>query len=372
MRPLKFTYYAVSLLLLLSNISLCQTIIENRSISIKPIFGTHLIENSDGLLHNQIYGIDLTYFKNLSNKKDLWIKETRMSGYGFELITRQLNGIKGLRDTTINSLGQAFGITALGKFNLVKASGINWYISPSGGMSYLTKSFFDHPKNRYIGSHINITLAADIGVEFPFTKSTTLSTGMGVVHYSNSGIIIPNGGLNTAHVFIQVNLKKYSSIETSKMFSNYLPLQKNSFELAAGIGRRGIYERHKGTFRSGFYLGYNYRLNDAFVLKSGFDAVYYGTTYNPKENLQTFQYYGSSYDKWRTGLSVGADMNLYRLTINLQTGKYVHYNRLYEKINWYWTFGPTYFINPHVGFQAKTYMHQTQADFLNFGMLFKI
>lgn len=369
---LKFTGCFTFLFMGLTKMSVCQTLVENTSISIKPILGTQVLKNSEGLMHDKIYGLDLTYFKNISDKEDLWIKESRMSGYGFVLIMRNLNGINGLRDTAINSVGRAFGVTALGKFNIVKTKRFNWYLSPSGGVSYLTKSFFDHPKNRFIGSHMNITLSADMGIEFPLTRYTNLSTGIGLLHYSNSGMIIPNGGLNTAQIFIQLDLKKYSSTGTTKKFSNYLPLQKNSFEFGAGIGRRGIYERHEGIFRSGFYIGYNYRLNDAFVLKSGLDAVYYGTTYDPQKNLETFQYYGSSYDKWRAGLSIGADLNLYRLTINVQTGKYIYYDRLYKKINRYWTFGPTYFITPHIGIQLKTYMHHTQADFLNYGMLFKM
>ena len=368
----RFIRFIVSLLFLLTNLAFSQTVTETSSISIKPIFGAHMLKTPEGSLHDQIYGVDLTYLKNLSNKEDAWIKESRICGYGFMLIMRQLNMIKGPGDTALNSVGQAYGATAVAKFNFIKVNHINLYISPSGGVSYLTKSFFNHPKNRYIGSHVNITLAADLGIEFEVTKNAKLSTGVGVVHYSNSGMIIPNGGLNTAHIFIQLALNKYSSEATSKKFSNYLPLHKNSFEFGAGIGRRGIYEQHKGLFRSGFYIGYNHRLNDAFVLKSGLDAVYYGTRYNPQKNLETFQYYGSSYDNWRTGLSVGADLNLWRLTINVQTGKYLHFNRLYKDINWYWTFGPTFFITPHVGIQAKTYMHRTQADYLNYGMLFKI
>lgn len=170
-----------------------------------------------------------------------------------------------------------------------------------------------------------------------------------------------------------MRFKKFKGQKES-VATNFQQLQKNSFELNLGIGRRGVYESHKGLLKSGLYAGYNFYVNEIFTLKGGFDAVYYYTVFDPSpaRGIQTFQYYGTSYDKWRTGVSFGGETTMWRLALNAQMGKYLHYNSYYKDINWFWTTGLTYYVNPHVGLQAKTYFHTSQADFINYGLVFKM
>ncbi len=243
--------------------------------------------------------------------------------------------------------------------------------TPAIGLSYTNKNYFTNYQNRFLGSHINESIKADLGVELPLNEHSALMAGLGFLHLSNGGVIIPNGGLNTGNVYIGLKLSNPSAF-TSIRKSTYETLQKNSFELSLGIGKRGVYqEKNKGYYKSGSYLGYNYYLNDFISLKGGLDAIYYYTVYDPNDQ-KTFQNYGTSYDRWRTGISTGADLNLWRVTVTGQIGKYLHYNRYFKTASWYWAFGPTLNLTPHIGIQAKTYMHFAQADFVNYGLAFRI
>jgi len=349
-----------------------QIVNENHSIIFKPVFGTHVNADQGHLFQDRIIGFDAAYFKDISRNKDKWIGPIGAKSYGIGLIFRDISNLKGAKDTAAHAFGQVYGLVAQMDFQLFKLGSVKVNFTPGVGLSVTNKYFFNSTKNRFLGSPINEAIKADLGMELPISKNTDLLAGLGFLHISNGGLTVPNGGLNTGNVYLGL---KFGNTETlpSERKSSYEPLGRNSIELSAGIGARGVYEqRGKHFYKSGFYAGYNFYLNDIMTLKAGGDAVYYYSVYDPQKPGETFQNYGTSFDRWRTGLSVGADINLWRITVGAQLGKYLHYNRLMESATWYWTFGPTYNITPRLGLQAKTYMHFAQADYVNWGLLYRI
>ncbi|WP_165499798.1 acyloxyacyl hydrolase [Pedobacter frigidisoli] len=352
-------------------ISKAQIAPENRSIIFKPIFGTHVNSNQGHLFQDQITGFDAAFLKDISQNSDKWIGFSGAKAYGIGFIFRDFSKLKGNNDTSAHSFGQLYGFVAQMDFELFKVGKAKFNFTPGVGLSLTNKYFSKNPKNRFLGSTVNEAIKADLGMELPISDHTDLLIGFGFLHISNGGLTVPNGGLNTGNVYIGLKLNNQKPV-TAEQKSNYTPLQRNSIEVSAGLGARGVPEQNdKHLFKSGFYAGYNFYINDVVLLKAGADAVYYYTVYDPQNYAGTYQNYGSSYDRWRTGVSVGADVNLWRITVGAQVGKYIHYNRVKEDATWYWTFGPTFNITPQLGVQAKTYMHFAQADYVNWGLVYR-
>ena len=349
-----------------------QQIYPGNFFELKAVAGTHAIGSTSKKLKDRLYGLDLSYNKNILNNEDNWAKFSKVQSYGFALVVRDLNNLKGHRDTAAKSFGQAYGLVGQIDFLIFKRGNTSFNFRPGVGLSYLSKTFFTDPKNRFIGSHINEVIKADLLFQTQLRPGIDLIAGLGFLHYSNGGFNIPNNGLNTLSISSGLRLMK--SARAKKVYkSNFTQLQKNTFEINLGIGRRGVIESHEGLLKSGLYAGYNFYINDILMLKSGLDAVYYYTPFIPtqEKGVQTFQYYGTSYDRWRTGLSLGAETTLWRFSVNAQFGRYIYYNSYYPDINWYWTNSLIYNIDQHIGFQAKTYMHKSQADYINFGFALK-
>jgi len=367
-------YYGTLVLVLCIIKGFGQTIPKESSFELKTILGTHIYNDQGHLFQDKVYGLDAAYLVNIKQKNVEWVRLTNAKNYGLTFLYRDLKNLKGIQDTSANSFGQVFGLAAQMGFELFSLGKLKFTFTPSIGLAYTNKTFFTHSKNRFIGSHFNETLKADFGVELPFNKNADLLMGIGVLHLSNGGAVIPNGGLNTVNIYAGLKFNRYQGgqeISTQKK-QNY-SLQKNSIEISAGLGKRGVYEQQKQKlYKSGIYIGYNYYLNELISLKTGIDGVYYDTTYDPQNATQTFQYYATSIDKWRIGVSAGVDANIWKLTFTTQIGKYIHYNRLHEEVNWYWLFGPTYNITPRFGVQAKTYMHFFQADYINYGFVWRL
>ncbi|SFA57015.1 Lipid A 3-O-deacylase (PagL) [Pedobacter suwonensis] len=344
---------------------------ENRSIIFKPIFGTHINNDQGHLFQDQITGLDAAYFKDISQNSDKWIGFSGAKSYGIGFVFRNLSKLKGTKDTSANAFGQIYGLVAQMDFQLFKTGRARFNFTPGVGLGYTNKYYYNNTKNRFLGSAVNEIIKADLGMELAVSKYFDLLAGFGFLHASNGGATVPNGGLNTGNVYIGLKLNNPKTL-TEERKSTYTTLQRNSIELSVGLGARGVFEnRNKSLYKSGLYAGYNFYLNDVMSLKAGADAVYYYTTFDPNNYGNTFQNYGTSYDQWRTGISIGADINLWRVTVAGQIGKYIHFNRLMDKATWYWTFGPTFNITPHLGLQAKTYMHFAQADFVNWGVVYK-
>lgn len=350
-----------------------QNIYPGNSFEGHVVLGSHAIGGPGGALQDKLYGFDLSYQKDISHIRDQWVKLANAKSAGIGLVYRDLQYLKGYNDTSSNSFGKAYGLVGHMDFKLLERGRTSVSLRPGVGFSYISKTFFTDKRNRFIGSHLNEILKADLLVKVSLNPKFDLTAGAGFLHYSNGGYSIPNSGINMLSLSTGLRFKR-DAVQKKEYQTNFTQLRKNSIELNLGIGRRGVYESHDGLLKSGIYAGYNVYINDILSLKSGFDAVYYYTPFNPApgRDIQTFQYYGTSYDKWRTGLSIGAEATVWRLALNAQAGKYLHYNSYYKDIEWFWTTGLTYHLTPHIGIQAKTYLHGSQADFINYGLVFKI
>lgn len=147
-------------------------------------------------------------------------------------------------------------------------------------------------------------------------------------------------------------------------------LAKNTFELAAGIGRRGILQKQSGVLRSTITAGYNLRLGPVVDLKFQGDALYFDRT---DQNLLR----SGSLEHWAYGVVIGSDFKLNRVIFTNGIGHYVYFKSDWEKrfpndpINFYTKIGFRYLITPHLtaGFLMRA--HSTQADYIDFGMSVK-
>lgn len=335
----------------------------------KVIIGSHAL--GPNMLQSNLYGIDISWQKDISQREEAWKKLSNAQSSGISFVYRNLN--KKYQDTSANALGQSYGLAAQIEFRLFKLGNASVSFTPAMGLGYITNTYFTDHGNRFIGSHLNQLIKADLNAVIPLSANVNLLAGAGFLHYSNGGFQIPNGGLNTLNLFTGLRFgKSWSRSNISE--NKYRVIQKNSIEVAAGIGRRGVYQQKNGLYKSGIYGGYNYYINDLLTVKAGVDVVYYYTPFNPdpERALQTFQYYGTSYSRWRAGVSIGPEINLGRFGVSTQLGKYLYYNRYHQEINWYWTATFTYALTPQMGVQGRTYFHKAQADFINYGLCFKI
>jgi hypothetical protein len=369
------------------------------SIEVSPFIGLKMF-TADSALKGSSWGIEGVYHINMRDNQADWVRllNVRSVDVAFSYRNYQSVYLAGQPHSSDGFLGDYYGAIARIGILLANVGKTELLLTPGFGFGYASQSYYTN-NNPLVGSHINFTAQVGLQLSTPITQSTRLVGGVDLYHYSNAAVKLPNYGVNSINASIGIDQDIDSPApKTSKApYQNY---KKSTFEFGINIGRRGLvqdgggfdqhpeYKDYQKTatsklYQSGIYVGYNYRLNPVLSLRAGVDAVYYYTTLDTVAGINhfyaTYQELGSSYDRWRVGTSLGAELWLGRFSIPVNFGYYLHYHYFvptygstYSPPDTYWTFGARYYLTRSLAIEAKQYLHRTQADFAGFGIVLRI
>ncbi|WEK19839.1 MAG: acyloxyacyl hydrolase [Candidatus Pedobacter colombiensis] len=320
-------------------------------------------------LRGTAYGGELIYHMNTIAHPRPWMKLLNLKSLDLVFNYKNMSDIVMVSDPRPNRFGDSYALIAALNFSLLKIKGTELLLTPGFGFGYLGETWFTN-ENILVGSHLNFSSRIALKLATQIGSSTKLLAGIDVLHFSNAAIRVPNNGMNVSSVSLGIaqSLNVRKTVNDTVSSRNPAEYKKHSVDFGVNIGRRGVYRSKDGLYKTGLYAGYNYRLNPVLALGAGVDAVYYHTIYDPLRNEETFQSKASSFDRWRVGAAIGPDLWLGRLGVMTKYGYYLHYNSL-KDMKTYWTAGLKYQIMERLAVQAKMYLHQTEADFVGFGLI---
>ncbi|WP_175404042.1 acyloxyacyl hydrolase [Mucilaginibacter sp. PPCGB 2223] len=372
------------------------------SIELSAFTGLSIFSAEGNTLGGKPYGLEAAYHINMADNQADWVKGLNIRDVSIALSYRNMENIYlTKRANTTGILGDYIGAVSRISVVMAKAGRTEFLLVPGFGFGYATETYYTDERNILVGSHINFTAQIGAKVLTPVGSSARLIGGFDLYHYSNAAFKNPNDGINSVNFSLGIDhdISADAPKTSQHPFKNY---EKHSFEFGIGIGRRGLVQTGGGLdpalypqnvayqrtatsdlYQSGLYLGYNYRANPVLSLRVGLDADYYYRTIDTVSNIHhfyaTYQELGSSYDRIRIGASVGAELWMGKLSFPVNFGHYIHYNyfvptydHTYQPPAFYWSFGARYYLAPWVALEAKQYLHRTQADFANFGLVFKL
>lgn len=358
----------VVVLMALSRSLFAQT--NNDQLEFTAIHALSVFTPDNYTLKGNVWGGELAWHFNMADNKADYAHMLGISSVDI------VGSYRNYQSLTINnnpaskgSLGDVYALIGRLEIPVAKAGPVKLLFTPGIGFAYSTVSYFDN-KNPLVGSRLNLAAQAGLKLFVPITSTTAIQGGVDLFHYSNVAVRVPNFGINSYNVSLGI----VQSIDEKGPTASAQPFvyaHKSAIEFGGDVGMRGVYESQGELHRAGFYAGYSYQLSPVLSLKGGFDAGYYFTPFNPKNFNATFAEYGSSYDRWRAGISIGGDLMLGRLAIMAAYGYYIHYNSYYNNKT-YWTPGLKYYVLPWMALQAKAYIHNTDADYLGLGLLFRV
>lgn len=321
------------------------------------------------ILNGEILGGELAYKFNMIHSQADYIRLFNINSIDIAVSYRNLKTIIVNNDPQTKGLfGATYTLLARLNIKLLCLKDANLVFRPGLGVGYATQTYFTN-NNPLITSHFNISAQAGLMIYAPINKTFGIQAGVDLLHFSNGAYRVPNNGFNSYNLSLGVTKKVgqaryYGDRESEK-------LNKQYFEIGTDIGRRGIFRSKNGFYKSGFFASYNYRVSPVLSIKAQLDAVYYYTVFDPQRYELTNQYFGNSYDRWKTGVSLGADAWLGKLAVTANLGYYLHNYSNYP-IKIYWMPGLKYYIFPKVAIQAKSYINKGSADFSAIGFIFRI
>ncbi|HXI01115.1 MAG TPA: acyloxyacyl hydrolase [Sphingobacteriaceae bacterium] len=337
------------------------------SIEFSPLSGISVFSPGHLLLTGKSYGAELGYNFSMQQNPADWVKRLNIDAVGVTAGYRNMSQV--LVKDSIGSkgfLGNVYTLSGKLNISLLKFKRTSLLLTPGAGITYSTSSFFTDG-NPIVASRINFSPQFGLKIKTPLSASTSLITGANLFHYSNIALRVPNNGVNSFEVSLGLvkELKSFPQLKDSRINDDHV---RSFFEFGADIGRRGSFKSYAGNWKSGLYLGYNYKLNPTISLKLAADAVYYYSVFDGSKNSD--QYFATSFDPWRFGMSAGADVWLGEVAVTTSYGYYFKFDGPYD-IKTYWHAGLKYYFNSWLGIQGKGYVHKVQADYLGFGLIFR-
>lgn len=322
-------------------------------------------------LSGTAYGGEFIYHMNTAANPRPWMKMLNLKSVDLVVNYKKMSDVVMLSDPRPNRFGDSYALLAALNFSLLKVKRAELFVTPGLGLGYLGETWFTN-ENVLVGSHLNFSSRIAFKLAARIAPAARLMAGLDILHFSNAGTRVPNNGMNVSSVSLGI-VQSFSvnkmSVNDTVSWRRPVDYKKHSMDFGINIGRRGVYRSKNGLYKTGLYAGYNYRLSPVFGLGAGVDAVYYHTIYDPLRNIETYQSKASSLDRWRVGAAIGPDLWMGRMGLMVKYGYYLHYNSLMD-IKTYWTAGLKYKVVDWAAVQAKIYIHQTEADFVGFGLMF--
>ncbi len=332
-----------------------------------PQISLAVFSSEKNKLNGTAFGGEFIYHIDASTYPKEWEKRLKVKSLDLVLNYKNMRNIQQANRLVTNEFANSYAVLAALNIQLFNSKNLSIDFSPGFGFAYVGLTWFTN-QNALIGSNINFASRAALKVVAPINLTTKLSGGFDVLHYSNSGLRIPNNGMNLTSMSLGIIRSLNSLIKSDRDSSYKINYKRHSIDFGVNIGRRGVYHSKNSLYKSGLYLGYNYRMNTLFSFGGGIDGVYYFTVYNPNSNQDTYQSTATSLDRWRIGAAVGPDLWMGKLALMVKYGFYLYFNSV-KSIPLYWTAGLKYNITNRIALQAKAFLHGTEADFAGFGII---
>lgn len=131
-------------------------------------------------------------------------------------------------------LGNGYTLYPFLHFDFSHNKLVNLSLEYGFGIGYIEKVFNleDNYKNIAIGSHINGIFNLNMQAQWTISKTTFLSTALGLTHFSNGSVTTPNLGINLATV--QLGIRHYLG-QAKKMNTDTLPIVKKDFHNSVNV-----------------------------------------------------------------------------------------------------------------------------------------
>ncbi len=256
----------------------------------------------------------------------------------------------------------------LGKWHTIidGAAGIAWGFNPHHPET--------NPDNREISSRVNVHFNVNAIFEYPISEKWSITTGVGMTHYSNSITRYPNVGVNIMHGNLGIR-KKFRYKERSY------------FKPKLGEGLDSIDQKHKPYW--GCYVAVNggvkqikaqgdiYNINstyaEAFYRYSRLARVTFGADYffDPSRMYPEWSPVQGPEAQHRVGVHVGHDFIINRAYLTTQIGGFVYEGYDTEEY-FFFRLGGKIRVTKHMYVNATLMSFWVYAKMLEFGIGFNL
>jgi len=331
----------------------------NQSIEFRPKVGFLIAHhmNMAHLIKSHFFSGELSYCIQTKGKH-YWQKSYKYPTFGASIIFVYTGNPQ--------VIGNGFGSILFIKLPFVQKERVEFNAKIGGGLGYLTKRFnqLENPKNVAIGSHLNLLINFALDLTFKFKKGY-LGFGIDFSHFSNSGTVLPNLGLNIPSVSV---IYGFQTKKQPLLNPDFKPINRNwSMQLTANFSAHQVFPtggKLHPVYAVTAYM--NKRFNEKSGMFMGIDFLY-----NEALNHKLGRSSPVIWDVLQTGAFIAYDLNINKLKIYLGMGIYLK-NDLNPNGLFYHKIGIRYEFSEHFYANIAVKTHWAQANYLECGIGYKL
>lgn len=241
-------------------------------------------------------------------------------------------------------LGQAYAVFGYLKQIIGKKDKNNWMFRFGLGPGLVSSKFdaVDNNQNTAIGTNLNIFVFFEFQKSFRIAKNTDLNFGINGSHFSNTGMQMPNLGIN----LLSGQVSLLYRIDNQKLDTDAIEapeIKKITQEVLVLLGRKqSEIEKAKSTIINPRYQAY-YRLSFKSNIVGSADMFF--------EVVDPYTYEFQKEDNsFQAGLAIGYLLNMEQFQVMLQWGFYLYnnsadYESFYHRLGFKWVVSDHLLVN---------------------------
>jgi len=196
-----------------------------------------------------------------------------------------------------------------------------------------------------------------------------LSCGIGITHFSNGAVKMPNRGINIPSINLGLNYylheKQFLKPETAIQNKS-----KNEFKIIGNWGIKEIYQSFGNKYMA-YSLSGNCFRNFSTKRKLGIGLDIFYDTSNKKRLEEEGTIISNDFEIIKPGINIGHEWEISKLTIVFQIGSYLYTKDkndgyIYDRL------ALQYDLKEHLFINVSLKTHFAKADFVEWGIGYKL
>ena len=129
-----------------------------------------------------MYGLHVSYDRALSEHNQPWVNLLNAKELSFGVLWSNLHHLTETVDGHTYAHGTAIGLLSAVDFQLTQIGRSQLFFTPGIGLTYITETIDTQPATTTVGSHVNLALNAELGLEIPVSDRTELLVAANILH----------------------------------------------------------------------------------------------------------------------------------------------------------------------------------------------
>lgn len=310
------------------------------------------------LANQRPQGIEADIYKTTNGEKT-WqqIHNYPLIGYSFQYFSMDKN----------KPLGDSYSLIKYYGKRILKTSRSSLSYRMGFGAAYIERRFDKNTnyKNNLISTRLSFTLNGRINYSYAITKQWNINAGIGLMHFSNGAIKVPNLGINIPSIHIGFG---FCPEPLEKIRRDSLPVFKKETQVIVSLagGFKQVYPVEGPSYFISTLSAYvNRKVNRKSALNIGMEAFYDASNKTVLDTLPSDKQGGGNY--FKLGLAAGHELYIGKVSLLTQLGFYL-YDPLRLARRTYQRIGLKYYVTDNLFGIIGLKLHLGQADLVEWGV----